>query len=247
MNDYAYITDGEGGLFLIEVSDPLEPFEVGYFDTPGTSWDVFVVGNLAYLADGGEGLRIIDISIPEEPLEVGYYNTTGHSKGVFVLDKYAYLTDGDLHILDISDPTNPVEVGFYDAPYYTQGVAVEGSLVYVAAGYDGLLIIKNDLVGITEHHLQNVNQLAVTFAPNPAVEIISISCNLPEKCNISIELYQQNGRLVQEIIKNNQLAGPNKTEVNIAGLPSGSYLYLITAEALNDQKVYKEGGKMIVQ
>jgi hypothetical protein len=47
------------GLRVIDVSNPANPREVGYFDTPGYAWGVYVSGNYAYVADGGAGLFIL--------------------------------------------------------------------------------------------------------------------------------------------------------------------------------------------
>jgi hypothetical protein len=43
---------GYAGLRVIDVSNPSNPREVGYFDTPGYAQGVYVSGNYAYVADG---------------------------------------------------------------------------------------------------------------------------------------------------------------------------------------------------
>ena len=40
-----------GGLRVIDVSNPTNPREIGYFDTPGDALDVYVSRNYAYVAD----------------------------------------------------------------------------------------------------------------------------------------------------------------------------------------------------
>jgi hypothetical protein len=40
------------GLRVIDVSNPSNPREVGFFDTPGYAYGVYVSGNYAYVADG---------------------------------------------------------------------------------------------------------------------------------------------------------------------------------------------------
>ncbi|MFN3929222.1 MAG: carboxypeptidase regulatory-like domain-containing protein, partial [Thermoflexus sp.] len=56
---YAYVADREGGLRIVDVSDPAAPREVGFYDTPGYAGDVAVVGSYAYVADGEGGLVIL--------------------------------------------------------------------------------------------------------------------------------------------------------------------------------------------
>ena len=105
--NYAYVTDMSGSLRVIDISDPSDPYEVGFCDTPGCAQEVYVSGSYAYVADGI--LRVIDISDPSEPREVGSCDTP--AGGVYVSGEYAYVV-GSLafSVIDISDPVNPSEV-----------------------------------------------------------------------------------------------------------------------------------------
>ncbi|MEO0130880.1 MAG: hypothetical protein ABIK76_04245 [candidate division WOR-3 bacterium] len=57
-NFYAYIACGEMGIKVINVSDPINPYEIGYYNTPGFSNDIFVVEPYIYTADGYSGFQI---------------------------------------------------------------------------------------------------------------------------------------------------------------------------------------------
>ncbi len=50
--DHVYIANDEAGLRITNISNPTEPFEEGYYDTPGNAMGVDVSGNYAYVADG---------------------------------------------------------------------------------------------------------------------------------------------------------------------------------------------------
>ena len=65
--NYAYVAGGDGGLRIIDISNPAAPTEAGFYDTPGDARGVAVAGNYAYVADGKGGLRMIDISNPAAP------------------------------------------------------------------------------------------------------------------------------------------------------------------------------------
>jgi len=52
---------------VIDVSDPTNPFEAGYFDTGGDAWGVAVSGCYVYVADGSDGLYILRYLEPVEP------------------------------------------------------------------------------------------------------------------------------------------------------------------------------------
>jgi len=143
--NYAYVADDEGGLRIINVSDPAAPSEAGFYDTPGDARGVAVAGNYAYIADHYKGLRIINVTDPAAPSEAGFYDTSWYAKGVAVAGNYAYVAavGAGLRIINISDPAAPSEVGFYYTPGEALGVAVTGNYAYVAVKYVGSLRIIN--------------------------------------------------------------------------------------------------------
>ena len=75
--NYAYITDMNKGLKIIDISNPSSPVVKGTLDTPGYAQDIAVAGNYAYVADSYNGLNIIDISNPNTPALKGIYDTSG--------------------------------------------------------------------------------------------------------------------------------------------------------------------------
>lgn len=244
-DNFAYVADADAGLRIIDVGDPYDPIEVGYYDTPGTARGVCVEGNFAFVTDGWEGLRIIDVSNQESPSEVGHYNTPGYAFCVIVSDGFAYVTDGDLHILDISDPTTPTESGFYDAPYFTQGLDVKGSLVFVAAGSDGLLIIKNELVNDINQHSAISSIIDVNCSPNPAGREVNFSFNLPEACTFRITLYNETGEALKDVYRAQNKPGECNMMLELGNFPEGIYLYNVTAQSTDTEKEYYANGKLI--
>ena len=141
--NYAYIATGRTGLRVVNISDPANPYETGFYDTPGHACGVAVSGNFAYVTDGYEGgLRIIDISNPANPYETGYYEMPGFVNGVVVSGDFAFIAHGDgLRVIDISNPANPYETGFCDTPGSINGVTVTGGFAYVLDSVVGLRVI----------------------------------------------------------------------------------------------------------
>jgi len=125
------------------VSNPTNPYEVGFYDTQSSAVDIAIFGEYAYVADNEDGLRVVDISDPTDPDEVGFYDTSGLADSVAVSEGYAYVADGynGLRVVDVNDPTNPEEVGFYITPGWAFGVAISGEYVYIADREGGLLIL----------------------------------------------------------------------------------------------------------
>ncbi len=140
---YAYVSAGSG-LYIVNVSNPSSPVQVGFCATPGSARDTDISGNYAYVANGVSGLRIIDVSNPANPVAVGFCDTAGAAQGVAVSGSYAYVADGadGLRIINISNPASPVEVGYCDTPGDAEDVALRGSFAYVADFTGGFRVIN---------------------------------------------------------------------------------------------------------
>mgnify|MGYP003964269361 CR=1 FL=1 len=154
---YAYVAGGWPGplsvmwtsLFVIDVSDPSLPQEVGGISLEDYALfpSVAINGSYAHVTDGRTGLRIIDISSPSLSHEVGFLDIGRDAKSIAVSGSYAYVIGGaGLRIIDISSPSLPQEVGFFATDSSAIGVTVSGNYAYVAAGDSGMYIIQNDLL-----------------------------------------------------------------------------------------------------
>jgi len=139
----AYVTARNAGLRVLDVSDPQNPQEVGFYDTPGQAWRLAVVGNYAYVADAGSGLRIVDVSNPQDPQEVGYYDTPGLACRLAVAGSYAYVADhiGGLRVIDVLNPAAPEEIGWLDTPGRAYAIKLAGNYAYLADYSGGLRVV----------------------------------------------------------------------------------------------------------
>jgi len=93
----AYVVSTNGalpGLFIIDVSDPLNPTLVSATGTGAGGFDVQVVGSYAYIvtrgSSPGDGLRVLDVSNPVTPVDVGGYDLP-HAESLAVAYPYAYV------------------------------------------------------------------------------------------------------------------------------------------------------------
>jgi len=141
--NYVYVAAGNEGLRVVDVSDPHNPLEVGFYNTPGYAWDVFVSGSFAYVADGETGLQVIDVTTAYAPQFKGALDTPGTAMDVVISGSTAYVADEDqgLRVLDVSNPAAPTEVGFFKTASRAVGLAFSGAYVYVADDAAGLRII----------------------------------------------------------------------------------------------------------
>jgi uncharacterized secreted protein with C-terminal beta-propeller domain len=92
--NYAYSSYGDR-FYVIDVSDPLYPVKVGFYDPAGGVSGIAVSGDYAYVSSGGIGIHIVDITDPTTPAEVSSYNTPGYAGGVAAAGNYIYVDDGE--------------------------------------------------------------------------------------------------------------------------------------------------------
>ncbi len=130
----AYVAAGEGGVRILDVSNPTAPVEVGFYATPGPAWSITVVGDPSadFAKHPPEGTPAEPPALPGTCVQ-GKCVTAGASGAGPV---YAYVAAGDgLHVLDVSDPSAPVKIGFYPTPDAALDVAIVGNTAYVAEVY----------------------------------------------------------------------------------------------------------------
>jgi PKD repeat protein len=137
--NYAYLIDSEGNLWVVDVSNPAAPTEIGFCDLPD-SMAVAVSGEYAYVVGWYAGLRVIDVSNPAAPVVVGFYAIQGNGWDVAAAGDYAYATntEGELYIIDVSNAAEPIEVGFYDTLNAESPVAIAGDYAYLAGWRQGM-------------------------------------------------------------------------------------------------------------
>lgn len=142
----AYIADEPGGLIVIDVSTPQDPFVIAQCSSPYWARDVALspFGNYAYVADMWNGVWVVDISEPYNPRAVAQCNTPGEARALEVCSSLVYVADfqGGLRIIDATDPHFPFEVGHCNTPGRAYNVCVSDTFAYVADGPSGLRIIN---------------------------------------------------------------------------------------------------------
>jgi hypothetical protein len=123
-----YLADLSFGLHVVDVTNPMQPREVGSLALAGTPRAVSLggtglggsrlIGSYAVVACGDGGVAVVDVSAPAAPVLLGTTPPGQPRAGsVTVRGHYAYVAAGEegiyggLHVVELADPTNPVEVG----------------------------------------------------------------------------------------------------------------------------------------
>ncbi|MBC8375889.1 MAG: T9SS type A sorting domain-containing protein [FCB group bacterium] len=149
-----YVAHNAMGLYVVDVTTPENPVELGHFNALDWARDVVVVDSLAYLLnlnDGGgfsaalQYMQVLNISDPNNIHEIGNWtgsNNYAWSNSISVRDTYAYiLGDHGLFVIDISDPTNPLTAGVWNPGGWNFRLSEDGAYAYIAKEGGGLKVI----------------------------------------------------------------------------------------------------------
>jgi len=146
---YAYVTDYEDGLEIVDISDLSNPVMVGRYSL-GDARGVEVVGDIAYVTSPGTGLRVLNISNPADPKIIRSVPGTGSAGSICVHDDRIYLGcyGQGARIVSITDPLNPRVVGDFSAGIReASGVYGDVDLLFVVdqtSGGDVILLDVSD-------------------------------------------------------------------------------------------------------
>jgi hypothetical protein len=114
--NYVYVADGNGGMEVIDVSDPYLPFTAGYCSLPDGATGVDISWPFVYVSNyilGG--VQVVDATLPGSPFVTAYYKPSGvFAEGVTVHENYAVVGDGvcGFQVYDLFTATG-VEVPVY--------------------------------------------------------------------------------------------------------------------------------------
>jgi hypothetical protein len=139
-----YIATGNTGLRIVNISDPENPIEVGYCDTPGQALSLAISDNYCYIADNDGGVRVIDVSEPDNPFEVDCCEEGNSPVGIYISGNYAYIAGhSDFYIIDISNPFNIEIISIIDNGLVNgQKICVEGDYAYAIESNNGLKVFN---------------------------------------------------------------------------------------------------------
>lgn len=142
----AFVTQGEGGLMIINVANPYQPQELSSViqNLKGYSNKAAYKDSVIYISAGAFGASVVDVSDPFNPVVTATNLALKPAKGFEIMDNFLFTAIGEygFKISVISYPTQPDLRGETSAPGFAQGLCVTPDKQYllVACGEMGLSV-----------------------------------------------------------------------------------------------------------
>ncbi|MBN2007430.1 MAG: DUF11 domain-containing protein [Anaerolineae bacterium] len=137
----------EGGMQILDVSDPAHPAEIGFYDSGKTTVrNIVLQEGRAYLGinDAGAGkIDFVDVSAPATPQHLGQYSDYNAPNDIAISGDYAYLAEQNLSIINIANLSAPAKVGEYGSASTIWSVAVSGDYAYIGTNNLEIIDISN--------------------------------------------------------------------------------------------------------
>jgi hypothetical protein len=129
-----------GQLFIVDISDPQQPFLAARMDLPAIPRAVSVKDDALYVIDDARQLTTYKISNPTNPERIGQMLLDGVGKKLVFAGNIGVAGAGGVRIVDAQTPSSPPIIG--QAAGFGTAVDVDASngLALVACGADGLFV-----------------------------------------------------------------------------------------------------------
>ncbi|MCP4582378.1 MAG: T9SS type A sorting domain-containing protein [candidate division Zixibacteria bacterium] len=137
--DYGYDT-----LNVFDVSSPLSPELVGFYEIGSYMRDFDIAGN--YLFAAVHDLSILDISDIANISEISRYESPGEISSSFIVDNYLYAAERSrgLRIHSLTDPENPAQVYHLELPLYYYNYHLDGDNLYALCSNELIVFDVSD-------------------------------------------------------------------------------------------------------
>ncbi|MBN2537343.1 hypothetical protein JXB37_03590, partial [candidate division WOR-3 bacterium] len=142
--DRAYIADGQAGLAVFDIADPLAPVLLGsVMDSLNEAYGVVADESLAFVAYGYKELLVARVGDPESLVVVSEleYPQPGYGFAVASRDSFVYIAaDAQFLVVELADARYPNLAFQYRYPRGLRGICVQDTLCFLALEQLGVAI-----------------------------------------------------------------------------------------------------------
>lgn len=138
--NHLFVSCDDGVFRVIDVTNALQPLELGFVGGLGAGGPIEVGAGVAYVASGTAGLAVIAISDLSHPALVGTIAVGGRVRDLAIEDSLLFVaadTNG-LLMFSLANPRSPVLISRYRGLGSAQAIDVWGKRLYLADGTTSL-------------------------------------------------------------------------------------------------------------
>ncbi len=222
LGNLAYITQGEGGLVIVNVSDPTNPVMVSTTteNVRGYSTKITMKDSAIYIAAGSFGVTVVDISDPSHPIVTASNTSMKPSHNLHIMGDYLFTAISELgvKIANISDVLYPDPRATIETDGYANDMCttLDSNLLLVATGEMGMQVfdISNFAAGLGTYPLVgqcDTKGLAESITISNTAPIAFMACgtaglqivNFSDTNNIFVTGSYSTGGYAKEVVYEN--------------------------------------------
>ena len=231
--DQFVFVNSSGRIFILDTHNTDDIALVAQIEVQGNITDLLVDGNFLYACCGwwtGEiylgNLSVIDISNPNQPELIGYYVPDDiFYRSMAKIGDHIFIAaeKNGVRMIDVSNPTDPEEAGYYN--YYAGDVIAKDSLIYCTAYGEELFILREgDPQFVSNNNVnESISPVPLWVYPNPFNSSTKVSYSIPHPGNLSINLYDLQGRSITQEVFTVSQAGRFSKVFDLSDYPTGVY------------------------
>jgi choice-of-anchor B domain-containing protein len=260
VDDTAYLSCGNDGLFIFDFTNPLAPkyvYSLTVYQEKGYNHNSWLTADKKHIVftdeNLGLGIKLFEI---ENPTSYKHRSTFRSHNGAMAHSPFivgntmayvSYYQDG-VYLFDISDAYNPNVLAYYDTypenNAYTGFQGCWGVYPFLPSGNifasdmsHGLFALRMNVTGINSNALQKEK---LELSPNPAGEMISIKLFSPADEKAQLEITDCKGQKILSRAIDLQF-GKNVLDLKTDYLSPGIYFIQFTsAHASYTSKLFKK-------
>ncbi|NHJ48550.1 MAG: hypothetical protein FK733_12265 [Asgard group archaeon] len=138
-NGIALVTKTDGGVLILNVTNPALPEKLAQYNATGTPNVVKILDNIAYVAyweSTGSRVVFLNITDPVNPVYIGEYSDIADTYDIHIKDNLLIMANDVMGVffIDITDLENPIKITEFNTPGISEGLETLDHYLFVGDG-----------------------------------------------------------------------------------------------------------------